>query len=83
MLKVQFIIYADLKCLLKKEQSCQNNPKNFYTQRKAKQKPSGYWLSLNCSFDETKNWHKFYRVKKDLKKLATEIINYKEKKWYH
>ena len=24
-LKVSFIIYADLKCILKKEQSCQNN----------------------------------------------------------
>ena len=25
-LKVPYIIYADLECLLKKEQSCQNNP---------------------------------------------------------
>ena len=32
-IKVQFIIHADLKCLLKKEQSCQKNPKNFYTQK--------------------------------------------------
>ena len=32
-LKTLFIIYADLECLLKKEQSCQNNPKNSYTQR--------------------------------------------------
>ena len=39
----------------KKEQFCQNNPKNSDTQRKAKDKPSGYSLSLNCSFDETKN----------------------------
>ena len=30
-LKVPFIIYADLECLLKKEQSCQNNPKISYT----------------------------------------------------
>ena len=43
-------------------------------------------LSLNCSFDETKNRRKFYRRKdcikkfcKDLKELATEIINYKDK----
>ena len=40
-LKVPFIIYADLEYLLKKEQSCQNNPQNSYTQRKAKHKPSG------------------------------------------
>ena len=42
--------------------------------------------SLICSFDETKNRHKFYRRKdcikrfcNDLKELATEIINYEEK----
>ena len=85
-LEVPFIIYADLECLLKKEQSCQNNPKNSYTERKAKHKPSGYSSSLNCSYDDRKNRRKFYRRKdgikkfsKDLKELATEIINYKEK----
>ena len=57
--------------------------KNSYTQRKVKHKPSGYSLSLICSFDETKNRHKFYRKKdcikkicNDLKELATETINY-------
>ena len=39
-LKAPFIIYAE--CLLKKEQSRQNNPRHFYTERKAKHKPSGY-----------------------------------------
>ena len=70
----------------KKEQFCQNNPKNSDTQRKAKDKPSGYSLSLNCSFDETKNRRKFYSrkdcIKKfcnNLKELATEIINYEKK----
>ena len=85
LLKAPFIIYADLECLLKKEQSCQNSPKNSYTQRRAKHKPSGYSLSLICSFDETKNRRKFYRRKdcikqfcNDLNELVTEIINYKE-----
>ena len=32
-LKAPFIIYADLECLLKKEQFCQNNPENSYTER--------------------------------------------------
>ena len=43
-------------------------------------------MSLICSFDETKNRRKFYRRKdcignfcRDLKELATEIINCKEK----
>ena len=34
LLKAWFIIYADLECLLKKKQSCQNNPKNSYTREK-------------------------------------------------
>ena len=63
-LKAPFIIYADLECLLKKEQSCQNNPKNSYTERKAKHKPSGYSMSLNCSFDETKNRCRFFQKKR-------------------
>ena len=85
-LKPPFIIYADLECLIKKEEFCQNNPENSYAQRKSKHKHSGYSLSLICSFDETKNRHKFYRRKdcikrfcNDLKEIATEIINYKEK----
>ena len=47
-------------------------------------------MSLICSFDETKNRHNFFRRKdcikrfcNDLKELATEIINYEEKKLYH
>ena len=86
LLRVPFIIYADLECLLKKKQPLQNNLENSYTQRKAKHKPSGYSLSLICSFDETKNRRKFYRRKdfnenfcRDLKELVIEIINYKEK----
>ena len=42
-------------------------------------------MSLICSFDETKNRRKFYRIKdcieifcRDLKELRTEIINYKD-----
>ena len=34
-LKTPFVIYADLKCLLIKKQSCQNNPNESYTERKA------------------------------------------------
>ena len=45
-LKAPFIIIADLECILEKEQSCQNNPKNSYTERKAEHKPSGHSWSL-------------------------------------
>ena len=54
-LKVPFVIYADLECLLIKEQSCQNSPKESYTERKAMLKPCGYALSLICSFDSKEN----------------------------
>ena len=60
-LKFLFIIYTDLECLLKKEQSYQNNLRNSYTDRKAKHKPSSYSLRLSYSFDKTKNRRKFYR----------------------
>ena len=85
-LKVPFIIYADLECLLKKVRFCQNNPENSYTEKKVKQKPSGYaWCSI-CFLTRQKNRHYFYRGKdciekfcKDLKELETEIINFEEK----
>ena len=41
-LKVPFIIYPDLECLLKKLDTCQNNPEKSYTEKKAKHRPSGY-----------------------------------------
>ena len=40
-LKVPFIIYADLECLLKKVNTCQNNPDKSYTEKKATHRPSG------------------------------------------
>ena len=54
-LKAPFTIYADLECLLIKEQSCQNNPKESYTERKAKHEPSVYALNLISSFDSKEN----------------------------
>ena len=70
----------------KKTQYCQNNPKNCYTEKKAKYKPSGYARCSICSFDDTKNKRYFYRGKdcietfcKDLKELGTEMINFKKR----
>ena len=60
-LKEPFTIYADLERLLIKEQSCQNNPNESYTERKAQHEPSGYSLSLISSFDKTKNKRSVYR----------------------
>ena len=85
-LKVPFTIYADLECLLIKQQSCQNNPNDPYTERKAMYEPCGYSLESVSSFDSKQNKHSFYRGKHcfkkfcgDLKEFTTKIINYKEK----
>ena len=85
-LKVLFTIYADLECLLIKQQSCQNNLNESYTERKAMHEPCGYSLDLISSFDSKQNKHSFYRgkdcIKKfcgDLKEFATKIISYGEK----
>ena len=67
--------------------SCKNNPEKSYTEKKAEYETWGNSWSLICSFDATKNKHNFYRKKivlkekfcEDLKELAMDIINYKEK----
>ena len=51
-LKVLFIIYADLECLLEKIYTCKNNPEKSYTGKKAKHKPSGYSRVTCCTFDK-------------------------------
>ena len=85
-LKEPFVIYTDLECLLIKQQSCENNPNESCTERKAMHKPCGYTLSLICSFDSKENKRNFYRgrdcIKRfysDLKELGTKIIKYEQK----
>ena len=88
-MKVPFIIYADLECLLEKMSTCINNPNESSTTKINKHPPSGYSLFTSCSFDESKNKLNYYRGKdcmtkfcKDLKEHATRIINYEKKKIY-
>ena len=85
-LKTPFVIYVDLECLLLKQQSCQNNPNESYTERKAIHEPCGYSLDLVCSFDSKEDKHSFYRgndcIKKfcsELKELGTKAVNYEQK----
>ena len=85
-LKALFAVYLDLECLLKKEQSCQNNPKKSYTEKKTRHEPSGWAMFTRCSFDKKENKLNYYRGKDCIKKLckklkerAMKIINYAEK----
>ena len=85
-MKVPFIIYADIESLLKKINTCHNNPESSSTTKINKHTASGYSLFTHCSFDTTKNKLSHSRSKNcmknfclDLKEHATKIINYEKK----
>ena len=85
-MKVPFVTYADLECLLEKMHSCQNNFKKPYTEKKFMHTPSGHSLFTQSSFHSAKDMLDCYSGKgcmerfcKDLKEHATKIINYEKK----
>ena len=85
-IKLPFVIYADLECLLEKISTCQNNPSESSTTEINKHTPSGYSLFMHCSFDKSKNKLDYYRGEdcmkkfcKDLRLHAAKIINYEKK----
>ena len=86
-IKLPFVVYADLECLLEKISTCQNNPNESSTTEINKHIPSDYSIFTHCSFDQTKNKLNHYRGKdcmkkfcKDLRERATKIINYEKKR---
>ena len=60
-LKVPFTIYLDLECILKKEQSCQNNPGKSHTEKIARHEPSSWSMFIRSSFDKKENKLDYYR----------------------
>ena len=86
-MKLPFVIYADLECLLEKMSTYINNPNESSTTKINKHTPSGYSIFTHCSFDKSKNKLNYYRGKycmvkfsKDLKEHASKIIDYEKKK---
>ena len=86
-MKLPFVIYADLECLLEKMSTCINNPNESSTTKINKHTPSGYSIFTHCSFDKSKNKLNYYRGKdcmkkfsKDLRERASKIIDYEKKK---
>ena len=86
-MKLPFVIYADLECLLEKMSTCINNPNESSTTKINTRVPSGYSIFTHCSFDESKNKLNYYRKDacmnrfcKDLREHVTKIINYEKKK---
>ena len=80
-LKRLLVIYAE--CLLLKQQSCQNNPNESYTERKAIHEPCGYSLDLVCSFDSKEDKQTgndcIKKFCSELKELETKVVNYEQK----
>ena len=86
-MKLPFVIYADLECLLEKMSTCINNPNESSTTKINKHAPSGYSIFTHCSFDKSKNKLNYYRGKdcmkkfsKELREHASKIIDYEKKK---
>ena len=86
-MKLPFVIYADLECLLEKMSTCINKPNESSSTEINKHTPSGYSLFTHCSFDESSNNLNYYRGEdcmkkfcKDLRTHATKIINYEKKR---
>ena len=71
-MKLQFVLYADLECLPKKMNTCQNNPNKSSTTKINKHTPSGYSIFTHCSFDESKNKLNYYRGDDCMKKICKD-----------
>ena len=60
-MRVPFIIFAGLECLLEKIKTCHNNPEKPSATKINKYTPSGYSFFTHCLFDATKNKLGCYR----------------------
>ena len=72
--------------MFEKLDTCQNDPKKIFTEKKAEHMSSGYSWVISCSFDKLKNKCSYNKRKncmeivcKDFGNLAMKIINYEKK----
>ena len=84
--KAPFIIYADLECIVEKNDGCKDNPENSSTIKVSKHILSGISMSIISSYRSIANKHDVYRGKDCMKKFcdflrehAMKIINFKKK----
>ena len=71
-IKLPFVIYADLECLLEKTSPYQNNPNDSSATEIKKHIPPGYSIFTHCSFDQTKDKLNNYRGKDCMKKFCKD-----------
>ena len=53
-----FLMYADLEFLLKKMDTCTNDPNKSSTTKKNKHEMCSYLLITHCSFDDTADYYR-------------------------
>ena len=68
-----FVVYADIESLLKKIDTCINDPEKSSATKTNKHEMCGYSLFTHCSFDEKKNVIDCYRGKDGLKKFCQDL----------
>ena len=68
--KISFIIYADLKCIIKKIDGCKNNPENSSRSKVSEHIPSGFSMFTISLFRSIINKHDVYRGKDCMKSFV-------------
>ena len=72
-MRVPFIMYVDIECLLENISACHNDPNKSSTIKINEHTPSGYSLLTYYSFGNTKNRLSYYRGKDCMKMLCKDL----------
>ena len=71
--KMPYIIYADIKCLIKKVDGCAKNAENSSTTKVGEHILCGYSMLTIWDFDNTENKHTLYRGEDYMQKFCTSL----------
>ena len=74
-MKAPYIIVADIESLLRKMDTCANDPSKSLTGKKNKHEMCGYSLFTDCSFGKKNNKLDYYRGKDSLKRFYQDLKN--------
>ena len=69
-MKAPYIIVADIESLLRKMDTCVNDPSKSSTEKKIEHEMCGYSFFTDCSFDNKKDKLDYYRGKDSLKRFC-------------
>ena len=81
-MKIPFVIYGDLECLLEKMSTCCIGPEKSSTIKLNKHTSSGFSLFTHCSFDMTKKKLDYYRGENCMKVFCKVLKEHDERKMY-